>query len=538
MRRTLATVLTAVSILTAALTLIAPAAPPAWAAPVPAAAGETATTAGRPAFRLGNEVLFGRFHHIIEGKRVGLVTNQSGVNNSGVSTIGALAADPSVRLVALYAPEHGLDGQAGAGQYVESYTHPTLGIPVYSLYGATRTPTEAMLRDIDVLLYDVQDIGARTYTYVSTLNYAMKAAKQYGKQVVVLDRPNPLGGTIVEGPVLEDAFQTFVGVDNLPMAHGMTAGELARFFNREIGCSLTVVPMEGYTRDMVWQDTGLAWVATSPNIPDINSVFGYMATGLGEGTGIYQQDKFKWIGGRGIDSDRFARLLNGAGLPGVLFVPETIGTAGGVRLLITNYRSFNPAKSGLYALAFARQLNNFTVPRSGSSVVMFDKVMGTNRVGLWLEQRLSPQAMETRYSAELAAFRKEREKFLIYGWLGQPGQVGVIVDNVPIFFDSPPYIDANNRTMVPLRAIGEALGATVSWDQAAQLVTLVRGGTTLQLTIGRVTAVVNGQPQTMDTVPVIRNDRTMVPLRYVGEFLGTTVSWDDASRTVTVQRAD
>lgn len=140
--------------------------------------------AAAPAFKLGNEVLSSRYHHLIEGKRVGLVTNQSGVNSRGQSTINVLAGDESIRLAALYGPEHGIDGKAGAGAWVESYTHPALGIPVYSLYGATRTPTEAMLEDIDVLLYDVQDIGARTYTYISTLRYAMKAAKEYGKSVI------------------------------------------------------------------------------------------------------------------------------------------------------------------------------------------------------------------------------------------------------------------------------------------------------------------------------------------------------------------
>ncbi|NPV71532.1 MAG: DUF1343 domain-containing protein [Firmicutes bacterium] len=493
-----------------------------------------------PPFKLGNEVLYSRYHHLIKGKRVGLITNQSGVNSQGRSTIDVLASDPSLQLTALYGPEHGIDGKASAGASVESYMHPTLNIPVYSLFGATRMPTEAMLKDIDVLLYDVQDIGARTYTYISTLNYAMKAAKQYGKPVIVLDRPNPLGGETVEAPVLEDAFETFVGVDNLPMAHGMTVGELARFFNREIGANLTVVPMEGYTRDVIYQDTGLPWVATSPNIPDIDSVFGYMATGLGEGTGIHQADRFKWIGGKGIDAERFAELLKAANLPGVNFIPEVIGTDGGVRLQITDYRKFNPARTGLYALAYAKQLNNFTVPRSGStpaSVVMFDKIMGTNRVGEWLEQRLSPQEMESRYAAELAAFKEQRQQYLIYGYAGKPGQIGVIVNNVPVFFDSEPYIDGSNRTMVPLRAIAESLGALVHWDGDRRLVTIVKGELTVKLTIGSRTAEVNGLRKSMDTVPVIRQNRTMVPLRYVGEFLGASVDWDGASRTVTVDLA-
>jgi len=498
---------------------------------------EAAGATDKPGFRLGNEVLLSRYRHLVDGKRVGLITNQSGVNSAGWSTIDVLANDPRVQLVALYGPEHGIDGKAKAGAWVESYTHPELGIPVYSLYGATRTPTEAMLRDIDVLLYDIQDIGARTYTYISTLNYAMKAAKQYGKPVVVLDRPNPLGGEIVEAPVLEEFFRTFVGCDLLPMAHGMTAGELARFFNRDIGVELAVVPMAGYTRDMIWHDTGLPWIQTSPNIPDIDSVFGYMATGLGEGTGVYQSFQFKWIGGRGIDPQRFAQLLNGAGLPGVTYLPETVGSAGGVRLEITDYRTFNPAKSGLYALAYAKQLVNFTVPKSGTttaSVCMFDKIMGTNRVGQWLDQRLTPQQMESRYAAELEQFRRERQQYLIYGYASRPGHIGVYVDDVPIFFDSAPYIDANSRTMVPLRAIGEALGAEVSWDGEARLVTLVRGGTTVKLTIDSAVAMVNGTPVTMDTTAVIRNSRTMVPVRYVGELLGADVLWHDVSRTVTV----
>jgi len=492
---------------------------------------------GAPAFKLGNEVLFERYLHLIMGKRVGLITNQTGVNSKGVSTIDALANDPRVQLVALFGPEHGIDGQAKAGEYVESYTHPTLGIPVYSLYGATRMPTESMLANVDVLLFDIQDIGSRTYTYISTLNYAMKAAKQYGKQVVVLDRPNPVGGVIVEGPVLEDALETFVGVDNLPMAHGMTVGELARFFNREVGVDLTVVPMEGYTRDMIWQHTGLPWIPTSPNIPDIDSVFGYMATGLGEGTGVGQQDKFKWIGGKGIDAVRFAELLNGAGLPGVEFVPEVRGSYGGVRLRITDYTTFNPAKTGHYALAYAKQLCDFKVPTSGStpsSIVMFDKIMGTFRVGQWLKQYMSPQEMERLWADELEAFKDEREDYLIYGFAPKPGEIPVYVNNVVIFFDSAPYIDENNRTMVPLRAIAESLGAQVGWDEANRRVILVKGGLTLELFIGKNTARVNGVERVMDTVPVIKNDRTMVPLRFVSEFLNAQVGWDNATRTVTV----
>lgn len=498
-------------------------------------------TEGAAQFKLGDEALAGKYHFLIEGKRVGLVTNQSGVNSRGESTIDVLAGDKSITLAALYGPEHGIDGKAPAGEYVESYTHEKLGIPVYSLYGKTRMPTGEMLRDIDVLVFDIQDIGARTYTYMSTLNYCMVAAKEYDKPVLVLDRPNPLGGETVEGPVLEDNFKSFVGVDNLPVAHGMTAGELALFFNRAIGADLRVIPMEGYTREMIFQDTGLSWVRTSPNIPDLESVFGYMATGLGEGTGISQADKFKWIGGKGIDSKIFAGLLNGAGLAGVTFIPEDRGEAGGVRLKIENYRTFNPARTGIYALAYAHSLNNFVVPKSGGTVVMFDKIMGTDKIGHYLEQGLTPQQIEANYAPALNLFKKEREKYLIYGYKAgreawQDSRYSVVVRGIPVKFDSPPYIDPNDRMMVPLRAIAEALGVEVYWDPKLRTVTFTGRGGAVVFTVDSATAVVDGKQKMMDTSPVIKNDRTMVPVRYVSEFLGAFVKWSPATLTVTVDR--
>lgn len=495
--------------------------------------------ADTPRIKLGNEVLMSKYHHLIEGKRVGLVTNQSGVNSKGVSTIDVLASDPTVQLVALYGPEHGIDGKAKAGAYVPSYTHPELGIPVYSLYGQTRMPTAEMLKNIDVLLFDIQDIGSRTYTYMSTLNYCMKAAQKYGKPIIVLDRPNPVGGVIVEGPVLEEGYETFVGVDNLPMAHGMTAGELARFFNRKIGADLTVIPMEGWTREMIYQDTGLPWIATSPNIPDIESVFGYMATGLGEGTGIFQSDKFKWIGGKGIDAHQFARLLNGSGLPGVTFVPEYKGDAGGVRLNITDYHKFNPAKTGFYALAYARSLNNFKVPKSGDTMVMFDKIMGTNKVGQWLEQNLTPQQIVEKYTPALNRFKEERKKYLIYGYKTQPApgeseDIVVMVGDKKVEFDSAPFIDQNNRLMVPFRAIAEAMGAMVEWNPETKEIYISGRGKSLLFTLNSRIAVVDGVSKTMDTTPVIKNSRTMVPARYVGEFMDAQVHWDPDSRVVRI----
>lgn len=503
----------------------------ATAAPVTVAALE------KPAFKLGNEVLLERFLHLIEGKNVGLVTNQTGVNSHGKKTIDALALDARVKLVALYGPEHGIDGKAVAGADVESYTHPILDIPVYSLYGATRRPTSAMLQGVDVMLFDIQDIGARSYTYISTMYYVMEAAKASGIPIVILDRPNPVGGEICEGPVLEDFTIGFVGIDNLPIAHGMTIGELARFFNRNIGADLHVVPMEGYTRDMIWQDTGLAWVPTSPMIPFIESAFGYNATGLGDGTGVHQADYFRWIGGAGINSDKFAALLNSSKLPGVVFVPEMQGSHGGARLQITDFHTFNPVRVNLHALAYAKQLISFSVPSSGTTynaLSMFAKVMGGNRVGEWLEQKLTPQQIEANYAAELAKFKQDRQPYLIYGYYGGKGP-SLLVDNTPIFSDVQPFIDRHNRTMVPYRVIAQALGAQVHWNEQERSVTLQKGATKIVLTIGMRTVLVNGKAITMDTVPVISQNRTMIPIRHVGELLGAFVHWDQPSATVIIR---
>jgi len=364
-------------------------------------------------FMLGSEVLFAEKLHLLRDKKVGLVTNQSGVNTRGESTVELLWEAEDVDLAALYGPEHGIDGTAAAGEYVESYTHEELGIPVYSLYGQTRMPTEEMLEGIDVLLYDVQDIGARTYTYISTLNYCMVAAEEYGVPVIVLDRPNPLGGLIVDGPVLEERFKSFVGIDILPKAHGMTVGELALYFNRNIDAELTVIPMKGYGRDMLFEDLGLRWVQTSPNIPDLEAVYGYMVTGLGENTGVYQADQFRWIGGNNLDSESYADLLNSADLEGIEFYPEDRNTAGGVRLKITDPHKLNPARTGIYALTYAFQLGDFNIPKSNATIVMFDKIMGTDKMGQFLEKGLSPEEIMMEFKPAIEEFKEARKEYLL-----------------------------------------------------------------------------------------------------------------------------
>lgn len=364
---------------------------------------------------LGNERLLSEYSHLIDGKRVGIVTNHTGVNSKLERTVDVLSAYPKISLTSIYSPEHGLDGTVAAGKYVESYTDTKLNLPVYSLYGKTRKPSPEMLTNVDVLVFDMQDIGSRTYTYMSTLNYCMIAAKENNKTLIVLDRPNPVGGLNVEGYVLEDKYKTFVGVDNMPMAHGMTAAELAQFFNRNIGCKLEIVPMKNYTRAMVWQDTGLPFVQTSPNIPNIESAFAYMATGIGDGTGLGQGDKFTWVGGKGFNSQTLANALNAYKLPGIVFVPEDKGDKGGVKLQVTDYHSFNPAKTGVYILATANLQKKLTVPVEKNGVIpMFEKNMGGSRFGQDLLNNRTPDQIVKSYSNEVENFKNLRKQYLIY----------------------------------------------------------------------------------------------------------------------------
>lgn len=363
---------------------------------------------------LGNERLFTEYSYLINGKNLGLITNQTGVDGQGTPLASKLKAYPGAKLVALYSPEHGLDGKQPAGEYVESYFDSSLNLPVYSLYGKTRKPSMEMLQGVDVLLFDMQDIGSRTYTYISTLNYAMRAAREAGIPIVVLDRPNPLGGNIVEGYIREKPFFSFVGIDQMPMAHGMTVGELGLFFNREIKADLKIVPLKNWTRDMVWQDTGLVFGQTSPNIPDLSSAFLYMATGSGEGTGIGQDEKFHWVGGKDINSKEYARRLNAAGLPGVKFIPVDKGSRGGVRLEVTDYSSFNPARTGIYTLAIANQIRPINIPELQKPYHMFYLIQGSTRIADMFRRGQSPESIVADYQRDVQEFKNIRQAYLLY----------------------------------------------------------------------------------------------------------------------------
>lgn len=294
------------------------------------ASGEGLFGKRRAAVELGVDRLRADGFAALAGKRVGLITNQSGVDASGEKTRMVLHRAPEVELVALYTPEHGLDGTEPAGKWVASRVDPATGLKAYSLYGKTRKPTAAMLEGLDVLVFDIQDVGARCYTYVSTMGLCMEAAAEAGVGFVVLDRPNPLGGQRVEGPPIEREWMSFVGQYPVPFVHGLTAGELAKMIVGEGWITarpkLTVVPMRGWRRSMGWRETGLRWVRTSPNIPKAESCAYYIATGIAQhvpgieaGTGT--STPFEYVAAEGVDGRQLAAELNRLGLRGVEFSP-------------------------------------------------------------------------------------------------------------------------------------------------------------------------------------------------------------------------
>jgi uncharacterized protein YbbC (DUF1343 family) len=275
---------------------------------------------------LGVETLLRDSLGVLRGKRVGLITNHSGRDRAGRSTIDLLHRAPGVQLAALFGPEHGLRGVADAGAHVASGVDSATGLPVYSLYGETRVPTAEMMRNVDVLVYDIQDVGARVYTYPWTMAESMIAAGKAGKQFVVLDRPDPIRGDIVQGGVLDTAFRSFVGMYPIPLRYGLTVGELARWLVTDGGVKvdLTVIPMGGWKRSMWWEQTGLTWVNPSPNLRTVEATILYPGTVMFEGTNLSEgrgtDAPFQLVGAPWLtDAGAIARALNARGLAGVRF---------------------------------------------------------------------------------------------------------------------------------------------------------------------------------------------------------------------------
>ena len=371
----------------------------------------------------GADVLRERGWDVLRGKRVGLICNQTSLTASGEPTRVAMRRG-GVNLVALFAPEHGIDGTIGAGRSVGTVKDRLTGVTVFSLYGSTRKPTPAMLRGLDVLVFDLQDIGSRSYTYISTMVKGMEAAGEVGIDFIVLDRPNPLGGETVEGPAIEREWISFVG--QLPVAyrHGMTAGELARMANDRgwlsSRCRLSVVPMRGWSRGMTWQQTGLRWVRTSPNIPRDISPFYYAAVGIagnlgGLDLGINTPAAFQRFCSPRLDATGLAAQLRAA-FPGVRAGPIS-GDGGkpGVALGIDPRADTRIIGINAYLMAAAVRADPRVLdkPRRDRDGLLW-KVYGSRSIDKSLTSGESPAALVARWEGAAARFRSERASFLMY----------------------------------------------------------------------------------------------------------------------------
>ena len=383
---------------------------------------------GGSGVRLGIDVLEARRFNILRGKRVGLITNHTSYNRRGIRTRTVLKDAPTVNLVALYGPEHGINGTAKAGDHIRTRRDAVTGLIAHSLYGPTRKPSSAQLAGIDVMLFDVQDIGVRSYTYISTMILSMEACAENGIPFVVLDRPNPLGGHGVFGPPLESRWKSFVGRIPVPYVHGMTCGEIARMANARGWVSsapqLTVVPMQGWRRSMIWEDTGLVWHQTSPNIPKARSPFYYAATGIlggltGADIGIGTGNPFEYAGGKGVDPHEFTRVMQGYGFRGVRFLPYSStwkpGHAG-CRLIIDPRSGLDPVAVDVAATIelHRRVPGGLLRPTSTSALNLFNKVYGSEDLVRALQNGGNPQTLVAAWRASNQRFRAARSPFLLY----------------------------------------------------------------------------------------------------------------------------
>jgi uncharacterized protein YbbC (DUF1343 family) len=385
--------------------------------------------AGRAPVVLGVDVLLSKRIDLIQGKRVGLITNPSGVDGRLVTTLERFLKDGRFRLTQIYAPEHGLAGVMPNGRSNRNKVDPETGIAIEGLFGKRSAPSQESLARVDVLVFDIQDIGSRTYTYVSTMGKAMQAAKKAGVRFVVLDRPNPLGGVEFEGAIRLPKYQSLIGWGPIPVTHGMTAGELARFYNTEmhIGCDLVVVEMENWRRDMVWEDTGLTWVPTSPGIPHTLNAHLYVATGMVGGSGPNVNEgagnsmPFELIAAPYIESRELADAMNASGLSGVRFRPIAFRPnrgqfarkmLGGAQILLDDPRSFRPLRTALSFLVNLQRL--YPDQLKVKDWRRFGRVWGNDEILRMIRQGLTVDQIEASWAAELDEFGKKRAKYLIY----------------------------------------------------------------------------------------------------------------------------
>ena len=406
------------------------------------AARNQADTISRAVVKPGVEVLRERGFSGLEGRRVGLVTNPSGVDRYLKSTIDILFEAPEVNLVALYGPEHGVRGDVYAGDKIADSRDEATGLPVYSLYGSTRKPTPEMLEGIDVMVYDIQDVGARSYTFISTLGLVMEACAAKDIEVMVLDRPNPLGGNKIEGCYVEQPFNSFVSQYRIPYVYGLTVGELAVLINEEglnrgqkgdqepVKCRLTVVPMEGWTRDMLYEDTGLPWVLPSPNIPFKDSPMYYASSGImGElygfmNIGIGYTLPFQIFGALWLDPEKLKERLESYELPGISFrtiwyKPYFGSLAGklvkGLQFFFTDYEKARLTDTQFYVMQAVAELypdkKSFEV---ANGIGLFDKVCGTDYVRKEFVKRYKVADVIEYWRKDEEEFREMSRQYHIY----------------------------------------------------------------------------------------------------------------------------
>lgn len=377
-----------------------------------------------PRVKTGAEVLAEDGFWPLRGKRVGLITNHTGVGSDGIPTWQRLAAAPEVSLAALFSPEHGFEGTLDIAGIPDA-KHPLLGVPIYSLYGKTRRPTREMLAGLDVLVFDIQDIGTRFYTYITTMGYAMEEAAKAGLPMVVLDRPNPIGGLVVEGPMLDPDKESFVGYHPLPVRHGMTVGELAQLFRQERGLTdldLTVIPMEGWRRSMKWPETGLRWINPSPNMRSVPAALLYPGIGLLETTNISvgrgTDTPFEVFGAPWLDAEKLATTLAQKELPGVrfeviTFVPKDYifkgQTCRGLRLTITDADRLEPVRLGLEIATAIRKLH----PEQWQASPYL-RLLGNQEVFRAVLEGRNYEEIEALFQPALEAFRARRCRYLLY----------------------------------------------------------------------------------------------------------------------------
>ncbi len=388
-----------------------------------------------PRVKSGLERLKDEGKRLLGNRRVGLLCHQASVTSELEHATEVIRSIRGARLHALFAPEHGLWGTAQAEARVATRRDRSTGTPIWSLYGKSRRPSPAMLSGLELLLCDLQDVGARYYTFVWTLALAMEACARAGVSMLVLDRPNPLGGLTVEGNVLEERFASFVGLHPLPVRHGMTIGELALYLNarRGLGTRLSVLPMSGWRREMAWESTGLPWIPPSPNMPTPDTARVYPGGCLIEGTNLSEgrgtTRPFEWVGAPFIEPERWAAALRAERLPGVHFRPCVFQPAfekwkgrecGGVQLHVTDQGRFKPYVTGLALIATARRLypTEFAWRKPPYEFeekrLPIDILCGSDRVRRQIERGIPLRRIEASWRAKLLAFKRARRKFLLY----------------------------------------------------------------------------------------------------------------------------